>query len=376
MMIPITRVSLGETEKKFVLETLESGWVAQGPRVAQFEERFALSAGAKHAVAVSSCTAGLFLCLHCLGIGPGDEVIVPSFSFIATANAVVHCGAEPVFVDIDPATYNIDPAAVQSALTEKTAAVIAVHQVGQAADLDRIYVIAGSAGVPVIEDAACAVGTRYKGRPVGAGSEFVCFSFHPRKLITTGEGGMVATSNEQVANRLKILRHQGMSVSDLERHASKRVIFESYPVVGYNFRMTDIQAAVGLAQLDRLADFLQERKELADRYTQAFAECPALAPPFIPEYSGHTFQSYILGLTPSCTIGRDELMQALLDRSIATRRSIMCSHMEPCYTELGRKMDLRHSEQAVKNTLIIPLFPGMTENEQDRVISSILELVS
>ena len=374
--IPITRVVLGQEELELVRETLLSGWITQGPRVEEFEGKFARLVGARHAVAVSSCTAGLFLSLQALGVRPGDEVIVPSYSFIATANSAAHCGATPVFADIDPGTYNIDHAAIKSAITARTKAIIAVHQVGQAADLDSIYEIADKHGIPVVEDAACALGTRYKGHLVGSKAHFACFSFHPRKVITTGEGGMVTTDNAETAARLKMLRHQGMSVSDLTRHTSRRVIFEEYPLIGYNFRMTDIQAALGIAQLDRLDGLLRERRDLAGRYSSAFTGNPALIPPFVPEYSGHSFQSYMLRLGPSSPVGRDKLMQKLLDRGIATRRGIMCAHLEPCYAALGCKSDLRHSEAALRETLIIPLYPGMTEEEQNMIISSILELVS
>ena len=372
--IPITRVELGTEELELVRETLLSGWIAQGPRVEEFENKFARAVGAGHGVAVSSCTAGLFLSLHLLGVGPGDEVIVPSYSFIATANAVVHCGATPVFVDIDPSTYNIDPEAIRGALSKKTAAIVPVHQVGQAADLDQIYEIAARKGIPVVEDAACAIGTRYKGKPVGAGAKFACFSFHPRKILSTGEGGMITTSDAETAEKLKMLRHQGMSVSDLARHKSRKIIFEQYPVVGYNFRMTDIQAALGIAQLGRLEGLLAARSALAERYTRAFGAVPYLITPYVPDYSGHSFQSYVLRLEPGCPVSRDKLMQELLDRGIATRRGIMCAHQEPCYANLGRRTDLRHSEKAVRDTLVIPLYPGMTGTEQDYVIDNIIEL--
>ena len=374
--IPITRVDLDDKEIALVRQTILSGWVAQGPRVREFERKFADCVGAEHAVAVSSCTTGLFLCLHLLGIGPGDEVIVPSYSFIATANAVVHCGATPVFVDIDPATYNIDPEKVSEAVGPGTTAIVPVHQVGQAADLDRIYEIARARKIPVIEDAACAIGTTYRGKPVGGDCRFAAFSFHPRKLITTGEGGMITTADADIASRLRVLRQQGMSVSDLDRHRSDRVIFEQYPVVGYNFRMTDLQAALGVAQLDKLAGLLAERRRLAQRYTQVFQGSPNLMTPFVPEYSGHNFQSYLLRLAPSCPVGRNELMQKLLDRGIATRRGVMCAHLEPCYRNLGRKTDLKNSEAAAADTLVIPLFPGLSRDDQDRVSESILELTS
>lgn len=372
--IPITRIFTGDEELAEIKEAVFSGWVAQGPKVLEFERRFAATVDAKHAVAVSSCTAGLFLSLHLAGVGPGDEVIVPSFSFIATANSVVHCGAVPVFADIDPRTYTIDPNALEPLLSSRTKAIMPVHQVGQAADLDAIYAFATRHGLRVVEDAACAIGSTYKGRPIGSNDGIAVFSFHPRKMITTGEGGMITTSCAESANRLRILRHQGMDISDLERHSSDRVLFEQYPVVGYNFRMTDLQAALGLAQLGRLPFFLEQRKKLALRYDQAFREHPRLETPFVPEYSGHSYQSYILRVMPDAPLDRDKLMQYLLDRGIATRRGIMCAHLEPCYAVAAKHAGLTNSEHATRETLIIPLFPGMSEFDQEYVIDSILEL--
>ena len=265
--IPIARPSFGPAEEKAVLEVLRSGWVSQGPRVAEFERKFAEYVGAAHAVAVSSCTTALHLAFLAAGIKPGDEVLCPSLSFIATANAIVHAGAAPIFVDIDRSTYNMDPSCIERSITPRTRAILVVHQIGLPSPLSEICNIAASHGLMVIEDAACAIGSAYKGRSIGSPhGSMACFSFHPRKILTTGEGGMITTADEKIAARLRKLRQHAMNVSDLTRHSSSQVVTESYDEVGYNYRMTDIQAAIGLVQLERLDDMLARRRQLASRY--------------------------------------------------------------------------------------------------------------
>ena len=271
MEVPFARPWFGGGEVEAVAEVMASGWLTQGPRVEEFEQAFAQRVGAPDAVATTSCTTALHLALYASGVGPGDEVIVPSLSFIATANAVWHCGATPVFADIDPTTYNLDPAAVERKLTPRTKAVMPVHQVGLPADMDSFLDLADRHDLVLVEDAACAVGALHRGRPIGSLGPLACFSFHPRKVITCGEGGMIAVHDADTAERLRRLRQHSMDQSALTRHAARDVIVERYPERGWNMRMTDLQAAVGLCQLDALDTVLEERRRLAERYTASLA---------------------------------------------------------------------------------------------------------
>ena len=296
-MIPVMRPWLGAEEAAAAAEAVSSGWVAQGPRVAEFEEAFASAIGAGYAVAVSSCTAALHLALLAAGIGPGDEVVVPSLSFIATANAARYVGAVPVFADVDEATQNLTPATVEPCLTPRTRAVILVDQAGVPADLDAMHDLCGPRGITVVEDAACAVGSVYRGRPVGAGANLATFSFHPRKLLTTGEGGMLVTPDLDVAARLRRLREHGMDLSAAARHASRQPVIEHYLELGFNFRMTDVQAAIGLVQLGKLDQLIARRRLLAQRYQQI-----AEGDPGCPDHHGSCLRHHelpvILGTAP------------------------------------------------------------------------------
>jgi dTDP-4-amino-4,6-dideoxygalactose transaminase len=370
-MIPITKPYMGSEEAEAARRAVESGWITQGPKVAEFERIVAAYCGTAEAVAASSCTTALHLALLVLDVGPGDEVICPSMSFIATANSIHYTGATPVFADVDARTYNLDPDAVEAVVTPRTKAIMVVHQIGLPVDLDRFHEIGRRRGVAILEDAACAIGSRYKGRPIGSHSPLVCFSFHPRKVITTGEGGMIATDNLQYAARLRLLRQHGMSVPDTIRHAARQVIAEQYVCVGYNYRMTDIQAAIGIEQMKRLDFIVNRRRELAARYTAALAGHPWLRPPYIPRYAETNFQSYAVQLTDAAPIGRDELMQRLLERGIATRRGIMLAHCEPAYAGCAARAGLHASETASSRSLLLPLFPAMTDREQDAVLAGL-----
>jgi perosamine synthetase len=376
MSVPITKPWLGEAEELAVLEVLRSGWLVQGPKVAEFERKVAAYVGAKYAVATSSCTTALHLALVLHGIGPGDEVIVPSFTFIATANAVVYTGATPVFVDIDRRSYNIDPGAVETALTERTKAIIPVHQLGLAADMDHLAAIAQQHQLLIIEDAAPAIGATYKGRRVSGLGNTACLSFHPRKAITTGEGGMILTDSLPLAERARLLRAHGMSVSDLTRHHAKQVVVEEYSELGYNYRLTDMQAAIGIEQLQRLDAVIQRRAEIARRYAEAFVDVEGIRLPNSSPDTPHTYQSYMIELGPLLGGGRDEFMRRLLRVGVATRRGVMAIHLEPYYRERYPGVQLPVTESATIHTVLLPIYATMTTDEQEYVIEHVLRAVA
>jgi len=374
MQVPFAKPYLKGHEGAAVAEAVASGWVSQGPRVREFEQRFAERVGAADAIAVTSCTTALHLALYVTGVGPGDEVIVPTMSFIASANSVWQCGGTPVLVDVDPATYNIDPAQIEAAITPRTKAIMPVHQMGLPADMDPISEIAARHGLPIVEDAACAIGASYKGRPIGSSENLACFSLHPRKVITTGEGGMITVPDGADTERIRQLRQHAMSVSDLARHAAKDVIIESYPERGWNYRMTDMQAALGLCQLEMLDEILELRRAQAERYSQAIASMLFLEAPYEPEYAVRTWQAYPVMLSPDAPLSRNELMRVLLQDGVPTRRGIMNIHEEESYAE--PKLSLPQAELASSQSLVLPLFAGLTEAEQDYVIDRLAAHVS
>jgi perosamine synthetase len=369
--IPFAKPFLDEREAEAVQAVIRSGWIMQGQRVAEFERAVADYCGASEAVAVTSCTTALHLALLVLGVGQGDEVICPSLSFIATANTIRHAGATPVFADVDPETYNLDPDAVEAAITPRTKAVMVVHQAGLPAELDRFKAIGQKHGVQILEDAACALGSRYKGTRIGGHGQIACFSFHPRKVITTGEGGIITTNDQRQAEQFRLLRQHGMNVSVADRDRANQVVIEKYLCVGYNYRMTDVQAAIGIEQMKKLNLIVERRRDLAARYTRALVGHPWLQPPFVPQYAAFNFQSYAVQLTDDAPIGRDGLMQQLHDVGISTRRGIMLAHLEPAYADRSLPHPLRHSERASDRSVFLPLYPQMTFQEQDRVLAAL-----
>ena len=373
MSIPITKPALGEEEARAPFDSIKSGWVTQGPKVAEFEKAVAAYVGARHGVATTSCTTGLHLALASLGVGPGDEVIVPSFTFIASANAILYTGATVVFCEIDPRTYNADPADIEKRITKRTKAIMPVDQIGLPCDIGAINEVAKRHGVDVVEDAAPAIGGAYKGRKVGSNAHQTVFSFHPRKVITTGEGGMITTDDDALADKARKLRAHAMSVSDLDRHKADRPIIEEYHELGFNYRMTDIQASIGLVQIRRLDELLRIRVEKAKRYDRELGRIGGLAVPSVPPYATHTYQSYCLRLTKDARVERDELMARLLRRGIATRRGVMASHLEQVYRDRVGRVALPVTEDASRTTMLIPLFAAMTDDEQTYVIESLRE---
>jgi len=371
--IPFARPEFDDAEAASVAAVLRTGWASQGPAVARFEELFAARVGARYGIAVSSCTTALHLALLLAGVEPGDEVICPSYSFIATANAALYAGATPIFADIDPATWNLDPGDALARVTPRTKVVMPVHQVGLAADLDRFAPLPPA--VSIVEDAACAIGSTYRGKSIGSHGHITCFSFHPRKTLSTGEGGMVTTDDLEVAERARRLRSHGASVSAHERHRSKGIVFEQYAELGYNYRLSDILAAVGLAQLPKVDGFLARRSAIADRYDSAFARLPELQLPARPAYAGHAFQSYGVQLTAACERDRDEVLRLLIERGISCRRGIPPIHLEPLYQKRFGTQSLPVTELVAARSIFLPMYASLSISDQDRVIETVAALV-
>lgn len=381
MRVPITKPFFDEADLAAIREPLEAGWVVQGPRVQAFEAKVAAYTGAAHAVACTSCTTGLHLAVVALGIGPGDEVVVPAFTWISTANVVEHAGARAVFCDIDLETFNVDVERMAAAVTPRTRALAPVHLFGLPADMDGVLDLARARGLAVIEDAACGLGARHRGRHVGTLGDFGAFSFHPRKAITTGEGGVVVTADEERAALLRSLRDHGASRSDLDRHGSKAAFLLSrYEVLGFNYRLTDIQGALGASQMDKVPWIQERRAALARRYDERLARLDAwLARPTVPPEMEHGWQSYVCLFRPEPpTLAnvdrlhdlRNRLMLALEDEGVSTRQGTHAAALTEYYRRrygIG-PADFPRAWIAERLSLTLPLYPQMTDAEQDYVV--------
>ncbi|MFZ5996234.1 MAG: DegT/DnrJ/EryC1/StrS family aminotransferase [Nitrospirota bacterium] len=375
--IPISLPSTGEEEWYAVRDSLMTGWLTQGPKVAEFEKAFAKRHGVKHAIAATSCTTALHLILAALDIGPGDEVIVPAFTWVATANVVLYCGATPVFVDIDRKTFNLDPAQIAKKINKRTKAIIAVHLFGLCADIDAIAAVAPA--VPIIEDAACAAGSAYKGRPAGSLGLAAAFSFHPRKSITTGEGGMITTNDSALAEKMIMLRNHGASISEEQRHRGPRpYLLPEFNLLGYNYRMTDLQGAVGLVQLAKLDAFIGERQQWADFYCRALAGIEWLRTPLVPSGYSHGWQSYVCYVDESnAPMSRNEIMEYLQSKGISTRPGTHAVHMLGYYQKHFNfnPDDYPGARDCDRYTMAIPFHNRMTAEDYKYVIATLKSVV-
>jgi dTDP-4-amino-4,6-dideoxygalactose transaminase len=366
-MIPITRLALGEEEASAAADVVRSGWLMNGPRVEEFERLVAEFVGADHAIAVSSCTTALHLGLLAAGVGPGDEVICPSFSFIATANAIRYAGATPVFVDIDPRTYNLDAGLIDAAVTPRTRAILPVSQIGLPADLPEVMAVASDHGLVVVEDAAPSLGAMIGGKRLGSISDITCFSFDARKILTTGEGGMLTTNDAEAATRIRLLRAHAASVSTADRERASKVILETYPEVGFNYKMTDIQGAIGVVQMGKVGAMIAERRRLADRYGTLLADVEGVEVPFEPVGYQHVYQSYCVRLRTAKS--QEQVMYEMLERGVSTRR-IFGIHDQRAFADLPA-VHLPHTEAAMRETILLPMFVGLAVDEQDEVVSAL-----
>lgn len=366
---------MGTEEWESLKEVILSGWVSQGPKVQEFEHAVASFVGAKFAVATNSCTSAIHLSLRSQGVKKDDEVILPDFTCMADANAVIMADAIPVFADIDEKTFNIDHQKVEKIINEKTKAILVVDQIGLPADLDVFNEIAKKYNLVLVDDAATSLGAKYKGKYLGSHGLTATYSFHPRKMITTGEGGMLVTDDPKIAETSQILRSAGASISDLERHKAKGIILQEYYINGYNYRMTDIQAAIGLIQIKKLQDILRIRNEQAEYYTRVLSEVEELETPYVPEYANHAFSSYMLKIRKGEKIKPNDVITKMAEKNISCRFGIQPLHREPYFKNRGfSDDDFPTSNDVARRSFFIPIFPGLSEENINYIIKNLKEI--
>jgi perosamine synthetase len=381
--IPITKLFLGEEELRAVQLPLESGWVVQGPFVESFEAKVASYTAARHAVATSSCTTALHIAVAALDLKPGDEVIVPGFTWISTANVVEYMGARPVFCDIDLSTFNVDPAAIETLISERTVGILPVHLFGLPAEMEQLMAVARRHSLWVVEDCACSLGGWYRGQHTGTFGEFGSFSFHARKSVTTGEGGMITTDSAELDRLCRSLREHGSSRDEHSRHTAGSFLLSDYDRVGFNFRMTDIQGALGAVQMDRAGDLIAKRRERAARYDELLAELEWLVTPAVPAGSCHGYQSYVCLFRPEEPTMenvhhlhelRNAVMAELERRGIATRQGTHSPILSGFYSHAYglAPEDFPNSVLADRLSLSLPLFAQLTDAQQDRVVEELV----
>ena len=366
-LIRLSKPYTDRAEQEAIADVLASGYLSQGKNVSKFESMLAEYVGTKYAFATSSCTTALHLSLVVLGIGPGDEVIVPDFTFPATANVVIQQQAVPILVDIDLDTFTINIEDFSAKITPKTKAVIPVHLFGLSADMSPVLRLAKKHGFAVVEDAACALGAHYKGKKCGALGDMACFSFHPRKSITTGEGGMITTDDDQLAGEIELLRAHGASRTD------GRFTFQK---AGFNYRLSEIQGAIGIRQMDKLDWILERRRKLADYLSKQLGPFKNLTRPIEPRYARHTFQSYVVLLDQN--LNRDKIIKDMAQQGIETTIGTYALHSQPFFSQKYhyQESDIPYSQRAYEGSLTLPLYPTMSENEMAKIIDALYEVIN